>query len=129
MVFCGVFDGHGPWGHFVAKTIRELFPSFLLCNWQEAVALNAHNLDYSFGPDRNQIQFDIWKQSYCKTCAAVDQELQQNSGIDSFYSGSTALALVRQVMQFLLRIQSSSRNMYQCVFSLLWGLSHLSVRC
>ncbi|KAI3469337.1 hypothetical protein Pfo_026000 [Paulownia fortunei] len=96
MVFCGVFDGHGPWGHLVAKTVRQLMPSSLLCNWQEAVALNAHRLDYSFGPERKQAQFDIWKQSYYKTCAAVDQELQQHPGIDSFYSGSTASALVRQ---------------------------------
>ncbi|KAL0457448.1 UNVERIFIED_CONTAM: putative protein phosphatase 2C 73 [Sesamum latifolium] len=96
MVFCGVFDGHGPWGHLVAKCIRELMPSLLLCNWQEAVELNGHDADYSLGLDRNKVQFDMWKQSYYKTCAAVDQELQRHPGIDSFYSGSTALALVRQ---------------------------------
>ncbi|KAK4425909.1 putative protein phosphatase 2C 73 [Sesamum alatum] len=96
MVFCGVFDGHGPWGHLVARSIRELMPSLLLCNWQEAVALNGHDPDYSLGLDRNKVQFDMWKQSYYKTCAAVDQELQRHPGIDSYYSGSTALALVRQ---------------------------------
>ncbi|PIN08409.1 Serine/threonine protein phosphatase [Handroanthus impetiginosus] len=96
MVLCGVFDGHGPWGHFVAKTVRELMPSLLLCNWQETVALNAENRDYNLRQDTEHIQFDIWKQSCYKTCAAVDQELLRHSGIDSFYSGSTALALVRQ---------------------------------
>ncbi|KAK6161072.1 hypothetical protein DH2020_004453 [Rehmannia glutinosa] len=93
MVFCGVFDGHGPWGHLVAKTVRQLMPSLLLRNWQEAVALNGHKLT---GPDIKHIQFEIWKQCYYKTCAAVDQELEQHPGIDSFYSGTTALALVRQ---------------------------------
>ncbi|KAL7220325.1 hypothetical protein ACSBR2_013244 [Camellia fascicularis] len=26
MMFCGVFDGHGPWGHFVAKRVGETMP-------------------------------------------------------------------------------------------------------
>ncbi|KAK6159858.1 hypothetical protein DH2020_003239 [Rehmannia glutinosa] len=30
MMFCGIFDGHGPWGHFVAKRVRESMPSSLL---------------------------------------------------------------------------------------------------
>ncbi|CAN1784216.1 Probable protein phosphatase 2C 73 [Linum perenne] len=79
MTFCGVFDGHGPWGHFVAKKVRETLPSYLLCNWEKC-----H-------------RFDIWKRSYLKTFAAVDQELEQEHGkIDSFYSGTTALTIVRQ---------------------------------
>lgn len=96
MDFCGVFDGHGPWGHFVSKTVRELMPSLLLCNWQEAVELNGHDLDCCLGSEKKQIQFDIWEQSFYKACAAVDQELEHYPAIDSFYSGSTALALVRQ---------------------------------
>ncbi|KAL7144412.1 hypothetical protein ABFS83_07G010400 [Erythranthe nasuta] len=97
-VFCGVFDGHGPWGHLVSKTVRKSMPSTLLCNWQENVALNAHNnLDYGLGQEnRGNIQFDMWKQSHYKTCADVDQELKQNPRIDSFYSGCTGLTLIRQ---------------------------------
>ncbi|KAL8484920.1 hypothetical protein ACS0TY_027282 [Phlomoides rotata] len=96
MIFCGVFDGHGPWGHLLSKTVRELMPSSLLCHWQEAVALNADESDHSLELDKRQEQFDLWKQSYYKTCASVDQELEHYPGIDSFYSGCTALALVRQ---------------------------------
>ncbi|CAA0817532.1 Probable protein phosphatase 2C 73 [Striga hermonthica] len=94
MVFCGVFDGHGPWGHLVSKCVRQLMPSLLLCNWQEAAALNAHNQDYY--TKNGHTQFDLWKQSYYKTCAAVDRELEHHPRLDSFYSGTTALALVRQ---------------------------------
>ncbi|KAH6808658.1 Protein phosphatase 2C family protein [Perilla frutescens var. frutescens] len=96
MDFCGVFDGHGPWGHFVSKTVRELMPPLLLCSWQEAVEVNARDLDCILESEKKQIQFDIWEQSFYKTCAAVDQELEHCPAIDSFYSGSTALALVRQ---------------------------------
>ncbi|KAL2470304.1 putative protein phosphatase 2C 73 [Abeliophyllum distichum] len=96
MTFCGIFDGHGPWGHIVAKRVRELMPSSLLRNWQEAVALNLLNSGDNLGSNTNHFLFDIWKQSYFKTCSAVDQELQQCAGIDSFYSGTTALTVVRQ---------------------------------
>ncbi|KAK2990305.1 hypothetical protein RJ640_014757 [Escallonia rubra] len=96
MIFCGVFDGHGPWGHLVAKRVRKLMPSSLLCNWQESIALTSLELDVGSELERRLHQFDIWKQSYLKTCSAVDQELAQYPGIDSHYSGTTALTIVRQ---------------------------------
>lgn len=97
MDFCGVFDGHGAWGHFVSKTVRELLPSLLLCSWKEAVELNAGDLDCILESEKKQILFDVWEQSFNKACAAVDQELERHSAIDSFHSGCTSLALVRQV--------------------------------
>lgn len=38
-VFCGVFDGHGPLGHLVARRVRDSIPSKLVHYWQEEVAL------------------------------------------------------------------------------------------
>lgn len=95
MMFCGVFDGHGPWGHFVSKTARESMPVSLLCNWQETLAESS--LDPDLDMESDKTRFNIWKHSYIKTCAAVDQELQNHRKIDSFYSGTTALSIVRQV--------------------------------
>ncbi|XP_057475327.1 probable protein phosphatase 2C 34 [Actinidia eriantha] len=95
MTFCGVFDGHGPWGHLVSKRVRKLMPPYLLCNWQEALALNSLDLK-SEHTDRSLRQFDTWKQSYLKTFSAIDQDLEQHPVIDSFHSGSTALTMVRQ---------------------------------
>ncbi|CAN1219765.1 Probable protein phosphatase 2C 73 [Linum perenne] len=96
MTFCGVFDGHGPWGHFVAKKVRETLPSYLLCNWQEETLAESSSLDLSADEEKCH-RFDIWKRSYLRTFAAVDQELEQDHGrIDSFYSGTTALTIVRQ---------------------------------
>ncbi|KAF5944695.1 hypothetical protein HYC85_018772 [Camellia sinensis] len=90
MIFCGIFDGHGPWGHLVAKRVRKLTPSSLLCNWQETLALNSLNLNSSTELDKSLNRFNIWKQSYLKTY------LEQHPGIDSFHSGTTALTIVRQ---------------------------------
>ncbi|KAL8553906.1 hypothetical protein ACS0TY_002246 [Phlomoides rotata] len=98
MILCGIFDGHGPWGHFVAKNVRESMPSTLLCNWQEAL-VEASSLDsgvVDFECQKKLETFNIWNRSYLKTCAAVDQELQHHRKIDAFNSGTTALTIVRQ---------------------------------
>lgn len=97
MMFCGVFDGHGPWGHFVAKKVRESMPSSLLRNWQETLAQASSDPDFEWESDK---RFNVWKHSYIKTCAAIDQELEQHRKIDSFHSGTTALTIVRQVILF-----------------------------
>ncbi|XP_059652357.1 probable protein phosphatase 2C 73 [Cornus florida] len=96
MMFCGIFDGHGPWGHYVAKRVRESMPSSLLRNWQEMIAEASLDPDFDIESNKKFNRFNIWKHSYLKTCAAVDQKLQQNRKIDSFYSGTTALTIVRQ---------------------------------
>ncbi|GFZ07185.1 protein phosphatase 2C family protein [Actinidia rufa] len=70
MMFCGIFDGHGSWGHYVAKRVRETMPLSLLCNWQETLA-EALVLPL----------IRIWGST---------------AKFDSFYSGTTALTVVRQ---------------------------------
>ncbi|GMG99753.1 hypothetical protein Nepgr_001593 [Nepenthes gracilis] len=109
MIFCGIFDGHGPWGHFVAKTVRERMPSSLLCNWQRTLAQSSLDLDFDLNNDKKLHWFNIWKHSYLKTCAAVDQELEQHRKIDSFYSGTTALSIVRQGEQIVIANVGDSR--------------------
>lgn len=98
MIFCGIFDGHGPWGHYVAKRVRETMPPSLLCNWQETLAQASLDPDLDLESDKKCHRFNIWKSSYLKTCAAIDNELGQLRKIDSFYSGTTALTIVRQVL-------------------------------
>ncbi|KAK4273419.1 hypothetical protein QN277_021826 [Acacia crassicarpa] len=101
LMFCGIFDGHGPWGHFVAKRVREAMPPSLLCNWQETLITQTpspdpHVDDIDIEAEKRQQTFDIWKHSYLRTCAAIDRELEQHRKINSFYSGTTALSIVRQ---------------------------------
>lgn len=110
-MFCGIFDGHGSWGHFVAKKVREWMPSSLLCNWQETLAQTSLDPDIDLELDKKHQIFNIWKQSYVKTCAAVDQELERHRKVDSFHSGTTALTIVRQVSRaakFLLILECAT---------------------
>ncbi|XP_077212859.1 putative protein phosphatase 2C 73 isoform X2 [Tasmannia lanceolata] len=95
MMFCGVFDGHGPWGHFVAKRVRKSLPPSLLCNWQETLSLTALDSDIELETKKIH-KFDIWKQSYLRTCTAIDKELEQLHAMDTFHSGTTALTVVKQ---------------------------------
>lgn len=96
MVFCGVFDGHGQWGHFIAKSVRESMPSSLLCNWQETLAEASLDPSFDLASEKRLNRFNIWKQSYIKTCAAVDLQLKRQRKFDTFNSGTTALTIVRQ---------------------------------
>ncbi|KEH37184.1 putative protein-serine/threonine phosphatase [Medicago truncatula] len=96
IILCGVFDGHGPWGHFVSKRVRKMLPKFLLFNWQENLAEKSLDLSFKMETDMNLHEYDIWKQSYIKTFAAIDQDLKRHTGIDSFQSGTTALTVIKQ---------------------------------
>lgn len=82
----------------VAERVKKLLPTFLLCNWQENLAATSLDLDFNMEIDKNLHRFDLWKQSYIKTCASIDQDLKQHAGIDSFQSGSTALTIIKQVI-------------------------------
>lgn len=101
MTFCGIFDGHGPLGHFVAKCVNKSLPSLLLRNWQDFLAV--HSLEFDLDAELNHLtkkarDFSIWKQAYLRTCSVIDQELERHPRVDSFDSGTTALAIVRQVL-------------------------------
>ncbi|CAN6337906.1 unnamed protein product [Urochloa humidicola] len=93
-ILCGIFDGHGPWGHYVAKAVRESLPASLLCHWQEALALASliDGGEKRLGDRRS----DLWEQSYAAACAAVDGELRRSRRLDAVYSGCTALSAVKQ---------------------------------
>ncbi|XXG80241.1 hypothetical protein AAC387_Pa09g1158 [Persea americana] len=36
-IFCGVFDGHGPFGHVVSKKVRVSLPFKLFCLWKACI--------------------------------------------------------------------------------------------
>ncbi|KAI4295196.1 hypothetical protein MLD38_040575 [Melastoma candidum] len=96
MMFCGIFDGHGPWGHYVAKGVRKMLPSLLLRKWQETLALASIECDFDLEIPKQHPHSEVWKSSYVKACAAVDYDLGRHRKIDSFNSGTTALTIVRQ---------------------------------
>lgn len=112
MVFCGVFDGHGPDGHRVARNVRDILPQKLAASWrsQEQAAKDiAFSSDDSENESCNQrernhcgdvigdpSQIMAWKESFVAAYKVTDRELLINEDVDCVFSGSTAVTLVKQ---------------------------------
>ncbi|XP_042037316.1 probable protein phosphatase 2C 33 [Salvia splendens] len=121
-VFCGVFDGHGPYGHLVAKQVRDSLPLKLSAHWEvniktddvlREVSLNTSSMcseDASFlsHEEESRASIDIeetgkqpdifptLKESFLKAYKVMDRELRMHANIDCYCSGTTAVTLVKQ---------------------------------
>ncbi|RAL41081.1 hypothetical protein DM860_008779 [Cuscuta australis] len=118
-IFCGVFDGHGPYGHMVARRVRDSLP--LLLNTELEVkssadptvamengGINGNSQPEDFLDDdlcdpteaENNEKFPEihvpLKRSILKAFKSMDKELKLHPTIDCFCSGSTAVVLVVQ---------------------------------
>ncbi|WCJ38852.1 Protein phosphatase 2C family protein [Euphorbia peplus] len=123
-VFCGVFDGHGPYGHMVAKRVRDHLPLKLSANWEantntddvlkeislntagsmnseETTAFVSAEEDLRASGDleetaKNPEIFQTLKDSFLKAFKVMDRELRVHCNIDCFCSGTTAVTLIKQ---------------------------------
>ena len=87
-VFCGVFDGHGPDGHLVAKNVGLILPEMLASYWNKRDS--QQDLSAS-SPVR------AWKDSLVQAYKTMDRELLIHENVDCVFSGTTAVTLIRQV--------------------------------
>ncbi|KAJ7978271.1 putative Protein phosphatase-2c [Quillaja saponaria] len=122
-VFCGVFDGHGPFGHMVAKRVRDSLPLKLSAHWEvnasgeevlkeisvnrtgsinpeETAFISAEeesraSIDVE-EPEKHPEIFQTLKESFLKAFKVMDRELRMHPNIDSFCSGTTAVTLIKQ---------------------------------
>lgn len=124
-VFCGVFDGHGPHGHMVAKRVRDSLPSKLSAHWEvslksedvlKEISLNAgaslypEDASLISAADDSRVSIDVeetgkhpeifqtLKESFLKAYKVMDRELKSYTNIDCFCSGTTAVTLIKQVL-------------------------------
>ncbi|CAM6073603.1 unnamed protein product [Sphagnum tenellum] len=89
-VFCGVFDGHGPYGHLVAKRVRDSLPSKLFHYWEQQQTLQQ-------GSSRPEPSiFGAWKESHLMAYRVMDQELFSHQNLDCFCSGTTTVTVLKQ---------------------------------
>ncbi|KAL8156628.1 hypothetical protein AgCh_001637 [Apium graveolens] len=121
-IFCGVFDGHGPYGHMVAKRVRDSLPLKLCANWEvnlkgdgslgetnlngtgsmnlESTSFLASNEESRAvdveGTENHENMFQILKESFLKAYKVMDRELKLYTTIDCFCSGTTAVTLIKQ---------------------------------
>lgn len=114
VTFCGVFDGHGPYGHLVSRKVRDTLPlklfSFLdsreskknkssgaICCSQDSVSDGA---DYEVGIN-DKVDL-LYKDAFLKSYKSMDKELRFHPSLDCFCSGSTAVTIVKQVPFYIM---------------------------
>lgn len=135
-IFCGVFDGHGPYGHMVAKRVRDSLPLKLSANWEVNVAsgdvlreislnttgsMNSEDTPFISADEESRVSVDLeetdktqeifqtLKDSFLKAFKVMDRELRVHTNIDCFCSGTTAVTLVKQGQYLVLGNVGDSR--------------------
>ncbi|KAK1441564.1 hypothetical protein QVD17_07565 [Tagetes erecta] len=105
-VFCGVFDGHGPYGHMVSKRVRDSLPLKLRAHWEADTRVSSDEVTTSKETDvtcnqavlndKNAEKLQVLKDSFLKAFKVMDRELRMYTNIDCFCSGTTAVTLIKQ---------------------------------
>ncbi|KAJ0568349.1 putative protein-serine/threonine phosphatase [Helianthus annuus] len=127
-VFCGVFDGHGPFGHMVAKRVRDSLPLKLSAHWEvnlkntndvlrEIVVggLNSEGTSVNSPVeafeeiDKNPEIFQTLKESFLKAFRVMDRELSMYENFNCFCSGTTAVTLIKQGQHLIIGNIGDSR--------------------
>ncbi|CAO2837512.1 unnamed protein product [Amaranthus hypochondriacus] len=134
-IFCGVFDGHGPYGHMVARRVRDALPQKLHAQWEvnakseevlKEISLNsssANHEDASFisADDESRISvdleethkepeiFQILKDSFITAFRMMERELRVQTSVDCFCSGTTAVTLIKKGQDLIVGNVGDSR--------------------
>lgn len=128
-VFCGVFDGHGPHGHIVARRVRDQLPLKLSAHWEDfresnictVGGMNSDGTASEFVEEESASFVDLegkesvpeifmaLKESFRKAFKVMDKELKLHPSINCFCSGTTAVTLVKQVNEYYIMPSSTSR--------------------
>ncbi|KAK7295194.1 hypothetical protein RJT34_18099 [Clitoria ternatea] len=122
-IFCGVFDGHGPFGHMVAKRVRDSLPLKLNAHWELSVSgdevlkeisintagsMNSEEAAFASADEESRVSVDAeeaekhpeifltLRESFLKAFKVMDRELKTHQSVDCFCSGTTAVTLVKQ---------------------------------
>uniref|UniRef100_A0A7N0T628 PPM-type phosphatase domain-containing protein n=1 Tax=Kalanchoe fedtschenkoi TaxID=63787 RepID=A0A7N0T628_KALFE len=121
VLFCGVFDGHGPSGHTVARHIRDTLPYRLSSAFRQSQLINGCNHS---GPglssyntkeshedtsNPNPVLLSTWASSFVESFKETDDELVSNPAIDSFCSGTTAVTVIKQEDHLIIANLGDSR--------------------
>ncbi|XP_050215263.1 probable protein phosphatase 2C 65 [Mercurialis annua] len=132
MFFCGVFDGHGPYGHKVARHVRDTLPSRLSAaiklSQANTIKYQTENGDGDDSDDTNSeeskdsdnsdnnnkkkngtMMLSSWEASFVKCFKDMDEELSLDASIDSFCSGTTAVTVVKQGCHLIIANLGDSR--------------------
>ncbi|CAN8308554.1 unnamed protein product [Cochlearia groenlandica] len=110
VTFCGVFDGHGPYGHLVARKVRDTLPvklqSFFhtlhskqngskITRFRRTSSKSAVQEAVKEGSDEDKLKA-LWGEAFLKSFKDMDKELKSHPNVDCFCSGSTAVTILKK---------------------------------
>ncbi|KAJ3679017.1 hypothetical protein LUZ60_017028 [Juncus effusus] len=95
-VLCGVFDGHGPQGHVVARRVRDILPLKLLS---------------ALPKGRNELDLPVaeWRKAFVKAYQTMDKDLRSHPSLDCICSGSTGVTVLKMGMNLFMGNIGDSR--------------------
>nr|AAC36699.1 protein phosphatase-2C [Mesembryanthemum crystallinum] len=110
-VFCGVFDGHGKFGHVVSKIVRQRLPVLLLDEKIAVAPADTESDDDSTqgGLSSSEKKFFDWEEACVKTFEEMDKELKHTKKADFSFSGTTAVVVLKQAQDFFIANLGDSR--------------------
>eukprot|EP01018_Ginkgo_biloba_P011277 Gb_25676 [translate_table: standard] len=131
-VFCGVFYGHGPYGHLVARRVRDSLPSTLCGQWQELLSAESVTSEENQSKDSNEViengskddsdsckeesnMFVVWKELHLRAFKVMAKELNLHPSLDCFCSGTTAVTIVKQGQDLVIANVGDSRAIIRMV--------------
>ncbi|KAK6164794.1 hypothetical protein DH2020_001658 [Rehmannia glutinosa] len=117
MFFCGVFDGHGPSGHKVARYVRDFLPAKI--SWlyrQPCVDGKSAVLDIETeidggleNPESKNPLFLSWKARLTKCYHEMDEQLEGDASIESYCSGTTSVCVLKKGEHLIIANLGDSR--------------------
>lgn len=119
VIFCGVFDGHGPLGHKVSQFIRDNLPSKLSAaieisqqkaiKYYDANDVDTASFDDLYDENNPNMSLASWEGCFLKSFVEMDDYLAQEVNTDSYCSGCTAVTLIKQGDQLIVGNLGDSR--------------------
>ncbi|KAF8103767.1 hypothetical protein N665_0185s0039 [Sinapis alba] len=92
MIFCGVFDGHGPMGHKISRHICDTLPSRVHSRIKSSKPGGNENDNNNLKSQQEGLLEKVLVTFFKK----IDGELGLDSPYDSFCSGTTAVTVLKQ---------------------------------
>ncbi|CAH8334486.1 unnamed protein product [Eruca vesicaria subsp. sativa] len=96
MIFCGVFDGHGPMGHKISRHVCDSLPSRVHSRIKSSKSGGNENIENDISSQSQEGLFRELEEVLVTFFKRIDSELGLDSPYDSFCSGTTAVTVLKQ---------------------------------
>ncbi|KAG6384103.1 hypothetical protein SASPL_156101 [Salvia splendens] len=98
--FCGVFDGHGPYGHMVARRVRDALPVLLRSQWESKGKDEQNHVQENVGFEGMRRFDDFMDEDGCESVEAEEVERVPEMHIPLKHSILKAFKLMDKELKF-----------------------------